>query len=170
MSCHLLPTPMISRSGPWTLRAPVPVPPASSQGQRVPARLGGCQGWGEWPLLPAYLLHTLFMQTKENGVLVSRCDPAGHIHQALLSPSFFFSSSNFRFGLWRGNSNCERATCQDKNRTAAQRCSDRGWEGGSARDCCPGVRGKQLCLALNASLASYGWATSLLCASVSSSA
>lgn len=30
--------------------------------------------------------------------MVSRCDPPGHIHQALLSPSFFFSPSHFRLG------------------------------------------------------------------------
>lgn len=127
-----LPTSVISPSGPWTLRAPAPpLPPACFLGQRAPARPRVCQallpGWGEWPVLPAYLSHALFMQTKEKGVLVSRCDPVGHIHQALLSPSFFFSPSNFRFGLWRGNSNCERATCQDKNHTAGQRGCARGW-------------------------------------------
>lgn len=49
--------------------------------------------------------------------MVSRCDLAQPIHQALLSPSCFFSPSHFRFGLWRGNSDCERVTCQDKNHT-----------------------------------------------------
>lgn len=52
-------------------------------------------GRGGWPGLPARLAPILFVQTKEDRVLVSRCDPAGHIHQAPLSSSFLFVPFSF---------------------------------------------------------------------------
>ena len=80
------------------------------------AKLPQRGGWAAWA--SCRLSTHIVGVDKGNGFLVSRCDPAGHIHQARLSPCFFFPLSHFRFGLRRGNSNCERTTCQDKNRSS----------------------------------------------------
>lgn len=123
LSCCLLPNSVISQSGPC-----VPLPLLCLPllpGRGCPHGPEVCQaplrgGVDRLCFLPP-LAHIVGVD-KGNGVLVSRCDPTRHIHQALLSPSFFFSPSHFRFGLWRGNSNCEKATCQDKNHSARQCC------------------------------------------------
>lgn len=62
-----------------------PAPPCSPL--PAPSLAGGCprarrcakrSGWAGWVAsLPASLSHTLFLQTKENGFLVSRCDHPG---------------------------------------------------------------------------------------------
>ena len=128
LSCCLLPTSVISPSGPCVHLPLLCLPLLPGRG--CPRGPAVCQaplrgGVDRLCFLPP-LAHIVGVD-KGNGVLVSRCDPTRHIHQAPLSPSFFFSPSHFRFGLWRGNSNCEKATCQDKNHSARQ-C------------CCPGPR------------------------------
>lgn len=88
--------------------------------------------------------------------MVSRCDPAGHIHQAVLSPSF--SPSHFRSGLWRGNNNGERVACQDKNHRVTRRCPTTDSPGmcqGQSQGPLPRAgEGEPPCLALNPSPAS----------------